>query len=102
MPLFDYVCQGCDHQFEALQAMNDSPLTDCPSCNQPRLKKQVAAPAFTFKGGGWYKDLYSSNQGSEKPSADKPASAGSSSGSSSDSASGTSSSDTKTTAAAAS
>jgi predicted nucleic acid-binding Zn ribbon protein len=39
--------------------MNDAPLTTCPVCGEDALKKQIAAPAFTFKGGGWYKDLYS-------------------------------------------
>lgn len=63
MPLYDYRCQSCGHELEALQGMNDAPLSTCPECGNDTLKKQVAAPAFTFKGGGWYKDLY----GSSKP-----------------------------------
>lgn len=61
MPLFDYVCNQCDHEFETLQNVNDEPLEICPECNQSTLKKKVAAPSFTFKGGGWYKDLYGSS-----------------------------------------
>lgn len=63
MPLFDYQCAACGHEFETLQSINEQPLTDCPECAAPQLKKKVAAPAFTFKGGGWYKDLYSSSSG---------------------------------------
>lgn len=60
MPLFDYVCQSCSHEFEALQGINDDALSTCPDCGKEKLQKKVSAPAFTFKGGGWYKDLYSS------------------------------------------
>lgn len=60
MPLFDYRCSNCGHEFEALQAMSEAPLTVCPVCEAPQLKKVPAAPAFALKGGGWYKDLYGS------------------------------------------
>lgn len=66
MPFYDYKCQSCGHQFEALQGINDDPLTQCPECNDHTLNKLVSAPAFSFKGSGWYKDLYGS-------SASKPA-----------------------------
>ena len=58
MPLYDYRCQECDHEVEALQTMSDAPLTLCPNCQKEALKKMVSAPAFSFKGDGWYKDLY--------------------------------------------
>lgn len=58
MPLYDYRCTACDHEFEILQGINDEPLRECPDCHKPALKKKVSAPAFAFKGDGWYKDLY--------------------------------------------
>ncbi len=58
MPLYEYRCQSCEHELEALQSFRDAPLKDCPECGRPELKKKVSAPAFTFKGEGWYKDLY--------------------------------------------
>jgi len=61
MPLYDYVCTSCDHELEALQNFNEPLLKTCPVCHKDTLKKKVAAPAFTFKGGGWYKDLYGSS-----------------------------------------
>lgn len=68
MPLFDYQCQSCGHQFETLQSVNDAPLEQCPECNDHALKKLVSAPAFAFKGSGWYKDLYGSSGTNAKPS----------------------------------
>ncbi len=69
MPLYDYRCENCSHEFEALQRVNQDALTECPICSEHALKKQASAPAFTFKGGGWYKDGYGSS-GGDKP--DKP------------------------------
>ena len=77
MPLYDYKCQDCGHEFEALQSMKDDPLTTCPVCENESLKKMVSAPAFSFKGGGWYKDLYGSAGASDKSSDSSKSSSGS-------------------------
>ena len=61
MPLYDYQCDLCAHEEEVLQGINDERLTQCPKCKQSGFKRKVSAPAFTFKGGGWYKDLYASS-----------------------------------------
>lgn len=66
MPMYDYQCHGCGHEFEVLQGINDDPLKVCPECEASQLRKKVAAPAFSFKGSGWYKDLYSSPDSSKK------------------------------------
>ena len=54
MPIYEYQCQACQKQIEALQKISDAPLIDCPQCGKPALKKQVSAAAFRLKGGGWY------------------------------------------------
>lgn len=54
MPIYEYQCQSCGHQMEALQKISDPLLTDCPACGQTALKKKVSATAFRLKGGGWY------------------------------------------------
>ncbi len=54
MPIYEYQCQACQHQLEALQKMSDAPLVDCPNCGAPSLRKKVSAAAFRLKGGGWY------------------------------------------------
>lgn len=54
MPIYEYQCQECSHLFDALQKMNDEPLTDCPDCGESALRKLLSAPNFRLKGGGWY------------------------------------------------
>jgi len=54
MPFYEYRCGSCGHEFEAMQKMSDTPLTDCPGCEKPELVKLVSAAGFQLKGGGWY------------------------------------------------
>ena len=61
MPIYEYECQACGRQMEAQQRITESPLVDCPACNQPRLQRLISATSFTLKGGGWYKDGYGSS-----------------------------------------
>jgi len=54
VPIYEYECQSCGHVLDALQKISDPPLTHCPSCGEPGLKKLLSAPRFRLKGGGWY------------------------------------------------
>ena len=54
MPIYEYQCQSCQHELEVLQKISDAPLSECPECGKPALKKKVSAAAFRLKGGGWY------------------------------------------------
>jgi len=68
MPIYEYQCQSCGHKLEALQKLADAPLTDCPACENPALKKLVTAAAFKLKGTGWYEtDFKNSGKKQEKP-----------------------------------
>lgn len=71
MPLYEYECTACHRRTEKILKFSDADLTICPHCGGP-LERTLTAPNVQFKGGGWYKDLYSS----AKPAA----SAGESSG----------------------
>lgn len=59
MPIYEYVCSKCAEITEKLQRFDDPPLKTCSSCGG-RLKKIVSNTSFVLKGGGWYKDGYSS------------------------------------------
>ena len=101
MPIYEYQCQDCDKQLEALQKISDAPLLDCPQCGKPALKKKVSAAAFRLKGGGWYEtDFKTGNKKNLAGGADKASSpdAGQPSSSSGSSASDSSKSDSKKTA----
>ena len=54
MPIYEYRCGECGFEKEFLQRMSDAPLTDCPKCGKPALKKLVSAAGFQLKGTGWY------------------------------------------------
>ncbi|NNF66982.1 MAG: zinc ribbon domain-containing protein [Gammaproteobacteria bacterium] len=54
MPIYEYQCQECGHQMDALQRISEEPLSECPSCARPALRKLVSAPRFRLKGSGWY------------------------------------------------
>ena len=54
MPIYDYKCSKCEHQFEVIQKFSDKPIKICPECNQGSVQKLVSAPSFRLKGGGWY------------------------------------------------
>lgn len=54
MPIYEYRCESCGHELEAMQKMSDAPLRECPACGKPTLKKQISAAGFRLSGGGWY------------------------------------------------
>ena len=92
MPIYEYVCGKCGDKSEALQRMDDAPLSECAKCGGP-LKKLFSAPSFQFKGSGWYVTDYARKGEEGKPSGKdegaKEASTESSSKSESKSESGT-------------
>jgi putative FmdB family regulatory protein len=96
MPIYEYKCNACGKEFEYQQRMSDPEKTDCEACGKPALERLISRTAFTLKGGGWYKDLYSSTKpGDSATKSDaKPASSDSSSSASSSSDSSSSSSST--------
>lgn len=60
MPIYEYQCQSCGHEYEALQKLNAQPLIDCPACSKPQLIKKISAAGFRLKGGGWYETDFKS------------------------------------------
>ncbi len=54
MPIYEYRCDNCNHEFETIQKVSDAPLTKCPACAEDALRKKVSAAGFRLKGGGWY------------------------------------------------
>jgi putative FmdB family regulatory protein len=73
MPIYEYRCNLCGHELEALQKLSDPPLTGCPSCNAEGLVKLVSAAGFQLKGSGWYATDF---KGGAKPAGSKAAGEG--------------------------
>jgi len=53
MPIYEYECKKCGAHVEALQKVNDKPLTKCGKC-RGKLERKISAAAIQFKGTGWY------------------------------------------------
>jgi len=92
MPIYEYVCNACGHELEALQKIADPALTTCPACKAEELQKKISAAAFRLSGSGWYETDFKSGKKKNLASSDSSSSSGGSSGSDSGGASSGSSS----------
>lgn len=54
MPIYEYHCKSCGHDFELMQKMSDHPETHCSACGQETAVRWVSAAGFQLKGTGWY------------------------------------------------
>src|SRR5688572_23026887 len=61
MPVYEYQCGACSHEFEEWQKITSDPVKTCPKCGKDEVQRLISQTAFQLKGGGWYKDLYSSS-----------------------------------------
>lgn len=61
MPIYEYLCDSCGHQLEALQSISEPMLEHCPQCHQTSLKKIVSAAGFRLSGSGWYETDFKAN-----------------------------------------
>ena len=60
MPIYEYLCTSCGYQFEEVQKFSEPSMEECPDCGKNSAQRQVSMSSFHLKGGGWYKDGYSS------------------------------------------
>jgi len=57
VPLYEYQCKQCGHRFEKIQSFSAAEIKECPVC-KGEVEKLISAPAFQFKGSGWYVSDY--------------------------------------------
>ena len=72
MPIYEFVCESCGRIVERLQKLNDPPPEACPECGG-KMAKIMSRNSFQLKGGGWYRDLYSSSGSANTPGDGKAA-----------------------------
>lgn len=77
MPVYEYRCRTCGHQFEVQQSFTDDPLSTCDACGGD-LRKVFAPVGISFKGAGFYKTDSRGSSSKAPSSADKAPSASSS------------------------
>ena len=67
MPIYEYQCDACQKHFEEVQSISEKPIKKCRFCGG-KVHRLISQTSFSLKGGGWYKDGYSSKKSSEKKS----------------------------------
>lgn len=68
MPIYEYQCTSCHHQFECIQKMGADPLIACPHCSKDTAQRLISAAGFQLKGNGWYATDFKDKK---KPSTEK-------------------------------
>ena len=76
MPLYEYRCQACGAQEEALESFSAPTEHACPSCGAAQgMVRQLSKTAFVLAGGGWYDSGYGGEgKAPEKAKTDAPGS----------------------------
>ena len=73
MPIYEYLCHACQHQFEEVQKVSDPEVCICPNCHKNEVVRLVSAAGFQLKGTGWYATDFK-DKGKQKTSTDAAAS----------------------------
>jgi len=53
MPIYEYQCQKCGHEFEEWQKFSDAPVDKCRRCGG-KASRLISQSSFILKGSGWY------------------------------------------------
>jgi putative FmdB family regulatory protein len=54
VPIYEFICQSCNHEFEQIQSFSDNSVPACAKCGSNNVVRRVGRPAIHFKGSGWY------------------------------------------------
>ena len=65
MPIYEYVCNDCEHKFELLQSISADPAENCPTCKGNNVQKLISNSSFVLKGTGWYVTDYKDKKKSD-------------------------------------
>jgi putative FmdB family regulatory protein len=60
MPIYEYRCLDCSHEFELIQKFSDPAVKTCTVC-AGAVQKLISRSAFHLKGSGWYVTDYGRN-----------------------------------------
>lgn len=52
MPIYEYACDRCSHEFEKLVFSGDDTDIVCPECHSPDISKKMSAVSFMGKSIG--------------------------------------------------
>ncbi len=58
MPIYEFQCKKCGHEFEVWQKISDKKPGSCPKCRGRKITKLISQSSFMLKGSGWYATDY--------------------------------------------
>lgn len=58
MPIYEYRCDSCDHEFEKFLRGGEEEPSNCPECSEPSISRLISNTSFKLKGSGWYETDY--------------------------------------------
>ncbi len=61
MPIYEYKCADCEHEFEVWRKMSDQTPVTCLHCMSDRTEQLLSMSSFQLKGSGWAHDSYGVN-----------------------------------------
>ena len=75
MPLYEYRCETCGAEEEAIESFSAPTEHACPQCGAALgMKRQLSKAGFVLAGGGWYASGYGQGGKPEgKAAGDPPA-----------------------------
>jgi putative FmdB family regulatory protein len=62
MPIYEYTCKACGHEFEVIQKINDKPIRKCEACGRLKAERHISQTSFLLKGTGWYTTDYAGHK----------------------------------------
>jgi len=75
MPIYDFSCTACGHEFELFQSITEPVQKKCPKCGKLKLRRLFGTgAAVVFKGSGFYQTDYRSDSYKKAAEKDKPSS----------------------------
>lgn len=69
MPVYEYKCQKCGLEFEAIQKITEKPLKRCKVCSG-KVARLISNSSFVLKGSGWYVTDYARKEEAKSSPAD--------------------------------
>jgi len=58
MPIYEYQCSECGHEFDVIQKISEKPIRKCEKCGRLKAKRMISKTTFVLKGTGWYATDY--------------------------------------------
>ena len=72
MPIYEYHCESCDREVEAIVKTDDPPPLCPDDAGHGPMEKKISLAAFQLKGGGWERDGYGRTDNVAPPQAPLP------------------------------